>query len=45
MCDQSDFEALNDVALQKDSNWKYLPLENILHITTDKIKQLTVEEE
>ncbi|XP_065369744.1 uncharacterized protein LOC135962002 [Calliphora vicina] len=43
MCDESVFKAVNDVVCQKDTNWTYLPLENVLHITTDKIRQLPNE--
>lgn len=45
MCDESVFKAVNYVVCQKDSNWIYLPLENVLHITTEKIKQLPTDEQ
>ncbi|KAM7343864.1 uncharacterized protein ACRADG_010769 [Cochliomyia hominivorax] len=41
MCDESVFKAVNDVVCQKDTNWDYLPLENVMHITKEKIKQIS----
>ncbi|TMW45505.1 hypothetical protein DOY81_009414 [Sarcophaga bullata] len=44
MCDESIFKAVNEVVCEKDSKWWYLPLENILHITTKKIRELPMDE-
>ncbi|XP_037809270.1 uncharacterized protein LOC119602020 [Lucilia sericata] len=43
MCDESVFKAVNEVVCEKDTNWTYLPLENVLHISKEKIRQLSTD--